>query len=110
VKSLLFYVALCVATFLMLRMALDYTAFRDDVDFLRSKQAYVGFWWWKAAFYVHVFSAMAALLAGFTQFSASILGEHRSWHRTIGRVHSALGTDATPIWTALPPKRGRRRS
>jgi len=35
----------------------------DNVDFLRFKRAYVGYWWWKTAFYVHVFSAIAALLA-----------------------------------------------
>jgi uncharacterized membrane protein len=69
-------------------MALDYTAFRDDVDFLRFKQAYVGYWWWKSAFYVHVFSAVAALLAGFTQFSASVLRNHRPWHRIIGRIYA----------------------
>ena len=88
VISLVLYFALCVATFLMLRMALDYTAFRDDVDFLKLKQAYVGYWWWKTAFYVHVFSAIAALSAGFTQFSASFLHQHRTWHRLIGRVYA----------------------
>jgi uncharacterized membrane protein len=87
-KSVALYLALSVATFLMLRMALDYTAFRDDVDFLRFKQAYVGYWWWKSAFYVHVFSAVAALLAGFTQFSASVLRNHRPWHRIIGRIYA----------------------
>jgi hypothetical protein len=60
----------------MLRMVLDYTALRDDVDFLRFKQAFVGYWWWKTAFYVHVFSSIAALLAGFTQFSPRFLREH----------------------------------
>jgi uncharacterized membrane protein len=71
----------------MLRMLLDYAALRDDVDFLRFKPAYVGYWWWKTAFYVHVFSAIAALAAGFTQFSRLILREHRSWHRIMGRIY-----------------------
>ena len=87
-KSLVIYLALCIATFLMLRMALDYAAFRDDVDFLKFKQAYVGYWWWKTAFYVHVFSAIAALLAGFTQFSDHILRHHRYWHRLFGRIYA----------------------
>jgi uncharacterized membrane protein len=88
VKSFVVYLALCVATFLMLRMVLDYSAFRDDVDFLRFKQAYVGYWWWKTAFYVHVFSAVGALMAGFTQFSAHLLRYHRSLHRLIGRIYA----------------------
>jgi uncharacterized membrane protein len=87
-KSIAVYLALCVATCLMLRMVLDYAAFRDDVDFLRFKRAYVGYWWWKTAFYVHVFSAVAALFAGFTQFSKQFLREHRSWHRFIGRIYA----------------------
>ncbi len=87
-RSVLVYLVLCVATFLMLRMVLDYTALRDDVDFLRFKQAYVGYWWWKTSFYVHVFSAIGALLAGFTQFSGQILREHRSWHRLMGRFYA----------------------
>ena len=45
-KGFLVYLVLSVATFLMLRMVLDYTALRDDVDFLRFKQPYVGYWWW----------------------------------------------------------------
>jgi uncharacterized membrane protein len=87
-KSALVYLVLCVATFLMLRMVLDYTALRDDVDFLRFKQAYVGYWWWKTSFYVHVFSAIGALLAGFTQFSSQILRQHRSIHRLMGRFYA----------------------
>jgi uncharacterized membrane protein len=87
-QSFLVYLFLCVATFLMLRMIMDYTAFRDDVDFLRFKQRYVGYTWWKAAFYVHVFSAIGALLAGFTQFSSQLLKEHRSLHRALGRVYA----------------------
>jgi uncharacterized membrane protein len=87
-KGILVYLVLCVATFLMLRMVLDYAAFQDDVDFLRFKQAYVGYWWWKTAFYVHVFSAIGALAAGFTQFSNQFLREHRPWHRFLGRIYA----------------------
>ena len=87
-KSVAVYLALCVATCLMLRMVVDYAAFRDDVDFLRFKQAYVTRWWWKTAFYVHVFCSIAALTAGFTQFSARFLRERRPLHRIIGRVYA----------------------
>jgi hypothetical protein len=65
-KSLMVYLVLCIATYLMLRILVDYTAFRDDVGFLRFKAAYVNYPWWKAAFYFHVFTAILALLAEFT--------------------------------------------
>jgi uncharacterized membrane protein len=87
-RGLAVYLVLCVATYLMLRILGDYTAFRDDVGFLRFKQAYVGYWWWKLAFYVHVFTAILALLAGFTQFSDHLLADHRRWHRLVGRVYA----------------------
>lgn len=82
------YFILCIATYLMLRMLVDYTAFRDDVDFLRFKQTYVKYPWWKAAFYIHVFTAILALMAGFTQFSREILKNHRSLHRLAGRIYA----------------------
>lgn len=72
----------------MLRLVADYSAFRDDVDFLRFKQAYVGFWWWKSAFYIHVFTAIFALMAGLVQFSERFLHEHRPWHRIVGRMYA----------------------
>lgn len=87
-KAVAVYLALCVATCLMLRMVVDYAAFRDDVDFLQFKRAYVHLWWWKAAFYIHVFSSTAALAAGFTQFSDRLLREHRPVHRFVGRVYA----------------------
>lgn len=87
-KSLFVYLILCTAIFLMLRMVADYSALRDDVDFLRFKQAYVGYWWWKSAFYIHVFTAIFALMAGPVQFSETFLRDHRPLHRIIGRLYA----------------------
>jgi uncharacterized membrane protein len=87
-RTFLVYFVLCVGTYLMLRMISDYTTFRDDVDFLAFKQAYVGYWWWRLAFYVHVFSAVLALMAGFTQFSGDILRNRPSLHRLVGRLYA----------------------
>lgn len=87
-KSLVVYLVLCAGTYLMLRSIARYTAFRDDVGFLNFKQDYLGNSVWKAAFYVHVFSAFFALLAGFTQFSAGFLRKHRKLHRLIGRMYA----------------------
>lgn len=69
-------------------MVVDYTAFDDRVDFLQYKPDFVGHWWWKLAFYVHVFSAVVALMAGFTQFSGSFLRRRAAWHRMIGRIYA----------------------
>src|SRR5882724_3116447 len=66
-RSFFVYLVLCVATYLMLRIIVDYSVFKDNVGFLRFKQDYLDIPWWKTAFYIHVFSSIFALLAGFTQ-------------------------------------------
>ena len=83
------YTLLCVACFLMLRTIVGYTSFRDNVQFLVLKQAYIHNPVWKTAFYIHVFSAIIALLAGFTQFSRDFLRENPKLHRLIGKIYVA---------------------
>lgn len=89
VRVFLAYALLSIGCFLMLRIILEYTALRDDVQFLRFKQDYVGNPIWKAAFYIHVFSAVIALLAGFSQFSSYVLHQHRALHRLFGKLYVA---------------------
>lgn len=71
----------------MLQTVLQYRFFYDDVGFLRFKQDYLENKVWKTAFYVHVFTSLFALLAGFTQFSGYILKHHRSLHRVMGKLY-----------------------
>jgi len=71
----------------MLRIILEYTSFKDKVQFLAYKQAYVHNPIWRTAFYVHVFSAIIALLAGFTQFSRDFLKNHKKLHRLFGKIY-----------------------
>jgi hypothetical protein len=87
-RSLFIYLLLCAGTFLMLRMILEYTALRDDVGFLQVKQDYLHITTWKVAFYVHVFSSIFTLFAGFTQFSDHILKKHKQVHRFVGRLYA----------------------
>ncbi len=88
-RILIAYAVLCVACFLMLRTIVGYTSFKDNVQFLVLKQAYVHNAVWKTAFYIHVFSAVVALLAGFTQFSSDFLRDSPKAHRLIGKIYVA---------------------
>ena len=72
---------------LMLRITLQYWPVRDDAAFLRIKGDYLGIPWWKAAFYVHVFTSMFALAAGFTQFAPRVLRQWPGLHRWVGRIY-----------------------
>ena len=71
----------------MLRVILSYSFFRDDVQFLLLKIDYLNNKIWKTAFYIHVFSAVIALFAGFTQFSADFLKYNKKLHRIFGKIY-----------------------
>lgn len=86
-KVFVAYLVLNVGTFLMLKLIVQYSAFDDHVGFLEQKQAYLHIKVWKAAFYIHVFSSILTLLAGFTQFSSGLLKKHRRLHRIFGRIY-----------------------
>lgn len=86
-KYLLIYLILCLGTLLMIRNIVAYSSFETNVGFLNVKQDYLPITHWKIAFYIHVFSSIFTLLAGFTQFSGSLLRDHRNVHRIIGKVY-----------------------
>jgi Predicted membrane protein (DUF2306) len=71
-------------SFLMLRIILLYIPIQNDVAFLQLKQSYIHITEWRIAFFVHVFSSLLALLAGFTQFSKWLLKHKPRLHRALG--------------------------
>ncbi len=81
------YFILCTTTFLMLRAISEHFTLQPDAGFLKVKQEYIHNQVWRTAFYIHVFSAVLTLLAGFTQFSSYILTEHKRLHRIMGRFY-----------------------
>ncbi len=74
-------------TWLMLRITLEYFPVRDDAAFLQIKQQYLGISHWRTAFWIHVFTSMFALLAGFTQFFPAVLRRYPRLHRWMGRLY-----------------------
>jgi uncharacterized membrane protein len=73
--------------FLMLLISLQYIPWNTDVAFLRIKQDYIGFWYYEAAFFIHVFTAPLCLIAGFTQFSKTIRQRFPKIHRWSGWLY-----------------------
>lgn len=89
-RSILGVAALCALAFfgwLMLRITLEYWPIRSDAAFLQIKQQYLGIRHWEIAFWIHVFTSMPALLAGFTQFAPRLLLSFPKVHRLMGRVY-----------------------
>lgn len=71
----------------MLIGIIRYYPLRNDTGFLQFKKEYLNILPWKVAFYTHVFTILFALLAGFTQFSKTILQDHKQVHRLMGKIY-----------------------
>lgn len=78
---MLFYSYCC---WLMLQITLQYIPLHPDIAFLRIKQDEQNLVYYLPAFYIHVYSSMFVLLAGFSQFS-------NKWRLRYPIVHSRMG-------------------
>jgi hypothetical protein len=58
-----------------------------DTAFLQLKQDYLHITEWRFAFYMHVFSSILVLLAGFTQFSQSFRKNYKNIHKKLGYLY-----------------------
>lgn len=75
---------------LMLNITLQYFPYNTDVAFLRIKQDYIYMPHYRLSFFVHVYTSLFVLLAGFTQFSSSLLKNHIKIHKLAGRLYVAI--------------------
>ncbi len=73
--------------FLLVKISLQYIPIDFDVAFLRIKQDEMQFLHYRIAFFVHVFTAIFTLLAGFTQFSSSLREQYPLLHSRIGWLY-----------------------
>lgn len=81
------WLALTFFTILMARITREYWPIRSDAAFLQIKQQYLGIKHWEWAFWIHVFTSMVPLLAGFTQFAPEVLKKWPPVHRAMGRIY-----------------------
>jgi uncharacterized membrane protein len=68
----------------MLQITVQYIPFKTDVAFLAIKRDYVPLLHYRVAFFVHVFTSIFVLLAGFTQFSDKLRSRFPKLHRRAG--------------------------
>ncbi len=73
--------------YLMLLITLQYIPFDTDVAFLRIKQDYISRDYYRWAFFIHAYTAIFALVAGFTQFSPLIRNQLPRIHRISGWLY-----------------------
>ncbi len=71
----------------MLKITLQYIPIKTDAAFLAIKQNYIHLTHYRIAFFIHVFSAIFVLLAGFTQFSKKIRTKFSFIHKRMGWLY-----------------------
>ncbi len=73
---------------LMLQITLRYIPFSAEASFLQIKQTEVDTLRpYVSIFYIHVYSAICCLIAGFTQFNSFILSKYKKLHKYMGYVY-----------------------
>jgi hypothetical protein len=85
--AVIWCLGLLVAVYLMVQLSLPYTALQKNVDFLITKQRVYHISYWRISFYIHVFTSVLVLPAGFSQFSYTLLHRHATWHRRLGMLY-----------------------
>ena len=87
-KFILGQILFAVFFILMLQITLKYIPYNSNVAFLQIKQTEVhGIKPYLIVFYIHVFTAIFSLLAGFTQFNDYLLKKKTTIHRFIGKLY-----------------------
>ncbi len=77
-------------SYLLLQLSIPYLSFDNRVEFLATKQDVIHNDAWRLAFYVHVFSSIFILLAGFPQFFRASFQRNLKIHRLLGKVYIFL--------------------
>lgn len=72
----------------MVQITLRYIPIQSEASFLQIKQTeVVQYPYYLPVFFAHVFSAIFAIPAGFTQFNKSLLKSKPKWHRMAGKLY-----------------------
>ncbi|WP_443937830.1 DUF2306 domain-containing protein [Pedobacter sp. MW01-1-1] len=75
----------------MLQITLRYIPFRSEVSFLQIKQTEVtGIKLYLPIFYMHVYSSIFVLIAGFTQFNNQVLTKFPRIHKSLGYLYAGV--------------------
>ncbi|RAW01120.1 DUF2306 domain-containing protein [Pseudochryseolinea flava] len=90
VTKFLALVTLLFFSFLMLRITLPYLSLERDVRFLQIKRAVIDNDGWRTAFFVHVFSSIFLLIAGFTQFFSPLKKRYSAVHKLVGKMYVVI--------------------
>lgn len=86
---LLLPITAIIAVWIALR-SLDAFALRTDTGYLTTVGGIGHAAWFRAGFFLHVFTAIPVVLLGWGQFSTWLQQKHARWHRGIGKLYVGL--------------------
>lgn len=88
VKQLIWIISFGYFFYLMFKITIKYIPFNTNIAFLNIKQTEVqSIPYYLAFFYIHVYSSIFCLIAGFTQFNKRLLKNKPKIHRNIGKLY-----------------------
>lgn len=88
VKQLIWIISFGYFFYLMFKITIKYIPFNTNIAFLNIKQTEVhSIPYYLAFFYIHVYSSLFCLIAGFTQFNKRLLKNKPKIHRNIGKLY-----------------------
>lgn len=79
-----------IATVLLVQIIYPYLTWELDIDFLQTKQHVIHHWYYRLAFYVHIFSSLPVLFFGAFLFSERIQQRFSKLHRMMGTSYVVL--------------------
>jgi uncharacterized membrane protein len=85
--TIILFISLAFFTVLMAQITVNYLPYRIDAGFLQIKTDYIDIDHWRLAFFIHVYTSIWVLLAGFSQFSKRLLKKSPVWHRRLGYIY-----------------------
>lgn len=79
-----------IASILLGQIIYPYLSWELDIDFLQTKQHLIHHWYYRAAFYIHIFSSLPVLFFGAFLFSDRIQKRFSKIHRMMGKSYVGL--------------------
>ena len=83
-------IAFAYFSYLMVLITIQYIPVQFDVAFLRIKQDEIKHFYYKIAFFTHVYTSIFVLVIGFFQFSSYIKKNYFIIHKLLGKIYVAL--------------------
>ena len=85
--SVIWWILVIGLAFNLVWIALQYFSFKEDYNFLKIKEVYIGNPVWKASFYIHLTFGITAVLSGLPLFFERLISFKSKVHKNLGKIY-----------------------